>query len=114
MSNPFFIFAYLVSLSILCIAIFVLFDGLRSKGKIARALNMVLFLVTIPRENQSGEGQDRQKPEKELRELALQIAAFKQRWGTFASEHQFWEDVLIIEKSVKKELKALEKSKSKL
>ncbi len=73
----FFIIVYLVVLAIIAIAGFVLVDGWRSKGRIARALGMSLFLVTLPRENPS----PNQRPDREL------IAVMEQLYASFTGIH---------------------------
>ncbi len=60
------------------IAVFVLVDGLRSKGRISRALNMSLFLITLPKGD--GEGAN-QRPEKEL------ISIMEQLYSSLSSLH---------------------------
>lgn len=70
MNNLFFFISYLIGFAIIAIAAFTLIDGLRSKGRIARALNMSLFLITLPKE--SGEGAA-QRPEKELISIMEQL-----------------------------------------
>ncbi len=71
---------YLVALAILFIAGLVLVNGFRSKGSIARALNMSLFLITLPRETpMSGQGQ--QRSEKEL------ISIMEQLLSSFTNLH---------------------------
>ncbi len=64
MSNSFIAISYLVSLTVIFIAGFALFDSMRKKGSISRALNMSLFLITLPRD--SATTTQPQKPEKEL------------------------------------------------
>ena len=66
-------------MAILFIAGLVLVNGLRSKGSIARALNMSLFAITLPRETPMNQGQ--QRPEKEL------IAIMEQLLSSFTSLH---------------------------
>lgn len=54
---------------------------MRSKGSIARALNMVLFSVTLPRPATPGSQSASQRPEKEL------IGIMEQLYGSFTSIH---------------------------
>lgn len=61
----FFFIAYIVGLTVIFISGFVLFDNIRTKGSISRALNMTLFLITLPRDNSTGSGQG-QRSDKEL------------------------------------------------
>ncbi len=77
--NPIILIIYLVVLAILFIAGLILVNGLRSKGSIARALNMSLFAITLPRENLAHQNQ--QRPEKEL------IAIMEQLFSSFTNIH---------------------------
>jgi len=60
------------------IAGLVLVGSFRTKGSIARALNMSLFLITLPRENPATAGQ---RPEKEL------ISVMEQLYSSFINLH---------------------------
>jgi len=74
----FFPIAYIVSLTVIFVAGFAIIDNLRFKGSIARALNMSLFLVMLPKETQ-GSGQ--QRPEKEL------ISVMEHLYSSFSNLH---------------------------
>ncbi len=69
---------YALILLIIAVAGLIVFGGIRSKGSIARALNMSLFLVTLPRGKSSDSNL---KPEKEL------IAIMEQLYASFANIH---------------------------
>ncbi len=77
----FFFIAYLVSFGIILVACFALFDGFKSKGKITRALNMSLFLVTLPKDDPSTNSGQPQRPEKEL------ISVMEQLYSSFSNLH---------------------------
>ena len=81
MNSTFFFIAYLVSFGIILIAGFALFDSFKSKGKIARALNMSLFLVTLPKGGDPSTVSGQVRPEKEL------ISAMDQLYSSFSSLH---------------------------
>ncbi|MBX4190340.1 hypothetical protein KW791_03550, partial [Candidatus Parcubacteria bacterium] len=68
---------YFIVLVMLGIAGFVVLGSMRSKGALARALNMSLFLITMPRDT-TGQGQ---RPEKEL------IGIMEQLLSTFSNIH---------------------------
>ena len=70
---------YLIVLAILGIAGLVLVNAVRSKGSIARALNMSLFLITLPRETPQNSGQ--QKSEKDL------VSVMEQLFSSFTNLH---------------------------
>lgn len=75
-----------VALAIVLIAGLVVLGGMKTRGRMQRALNMTLFLVRIPRETVSKDGP--QKNEKELLALGEQmIAGFanlhSQGWNKF-------------------------------
>ncbi|HWA64264.1 MAG TPA: hypothetical protein VG866_00160 [Candidatus Paceibacterota bacterium] len=63
----------------LIVAVLIVLNSLRTKGTIARSLNMVLVSVTLPRP-QAGAGAS-PKPEKDL------IAVMEQLYGSFANLH---------------------------
>ena len=71
---------YLITIAVIIIAGLALFDATRTKGSISRALNMSLFLVTLPRESSTPTGQP-QRPEKEL------ISLMEHLYSSFASLH---------------------------
>lgn len=79
MSNIFFFVSYLVGLTVILVTGFMLFDGMKKKGSIARALNMSLFLITLPKETSSGGSN--QRPEKEL------IAVMEHLYSSLTSLH---------------------------
>lgn len=62
----FFFIAYLVSLTVIFITGFAIVDNIRTKGRITRALNMSLFLITLPKDNPSAGSGQGARPEKEL------------------------------------------------
>lgn len=59
-------------------SVFVLLNSMRSKGSIARALNMALFSITLPRPTPQDSSQ---RPEKEL------IGVMEQLYGSFTNLH---------------------------
>jgi len=71
---------YGIVLILIIVAGFVVLNSMRSKGSIARALNMVLFSVTLPRLNPADPGSS-QKPEKEL------IGVMEQLYSSFTNIH---------------------------
>ena len=72
---------YGVVLVLAIIAAFIALNSMRSKGSIARALNMALFSVSLPRPvAQSSQGGS-QRPEKEL------IGIMEQLYGSFTNIH---------------------------
>jgi len=71
----FFIIIYLAVGAIIFFAVLVLMDMVRTKGKIARALNMSLFLVTLPKEN------SQQQPTQQL------IGVMEKLYASFANIH---------------------------
>ncbi|MDP3792496.1 MAG: DUF87 domain-containing protein [bacterium] len=76
-----FFIIYLLVLTALFLVGFGFVDNLRKRGAIARALNMSLFLVTLPREAFSaGQGQA-QRPEKEV------ISIMEQLYSSFTNLH---------------------------
>lgn len=77
----FLIIIYFVVLAIIFIAVLVLFGSFRTKGSIARALNMSLFLITLPRDLSTSSGQGQQKTEKEL------ISVMEQLYSSFSNIH---------------------------
>jgi len=72
---------YLFVLAIMFIAGLVLVNSVRTKGSIARALNMSLFLITLPRENPSAGQNQPQKQDKEL------ISVMEQLYSSFSNMH---------------------------
>jgi hypothetical protein len=76
--NSFFFISYLVGLTVICITGFALADGIRKRGSISRALNMVLFLITLPRDTAGNSGQ---KQEKEL------ISVMEQFYSSLSNIH---------------------------
>jgi GTPase SAR1 family protein len=70
-----------VILALILIAGFIALNSLRSKGSIARALNMALFSVTLPRPASAGSPGASQRPEKEL------IGIMEQLYGSFTNLH---------------------------
>lgn len=75
----FLIIIYLVVLAIIFIAGFILVGSFRTKGSIARALNMSLFMITLPRETPSANAP--QKTEKEV------ISVMEQLYSSFTNLH---------------------------
>lgn len=72
----------LIVLAILFVAAFVVIGGVRSKGRLQRALNMTLFLVQVPKEHPKTQDTTQQKQlEKE------QIAVGEQLLASFANIH---------------------------
>ena len=68
-----FLISSFIALAIVFVAGLVVLGGLKTRGRMQRALNMTLFLVKVPREEpntQSGAGQ---KPDKELIGIAEQL-----------------------------------------
>jgi len=70
-----------VVLAIIFIAGLVLVGSFRTKGSIARALNMSLFLITVPRESPSASSGQAQRPEKEI------ISVMEQLYSSFTNLH---------------------------
>lgn len=79
--SPFFLIIYAVVLIIMFIAGLVLLGSFRTKGSIARALNMSLFMITLPRDLPSGAGQVQQRTEKEI------ISVTEQLYSSFSNIH---------------------------
>jgi len=78
----FLIIIYLVVIAIIFVAALVLFGSLRTKGHIARALNMSLFLITLPRDLPgTTAGQAQQRTEKDL------ISVMEQLYSSFSNIH---------------------------
>ena len=75
------IIIYLAVLAIIFIAALVLLGSFRTKGSIARALNMSLFSIALPRDISTGSGQVQQRTEKEL------IAVMEQLYASFSNIH---------------------------
>lgn len=76
--SPFLLIIYLVVLVIIFIAGLVIVGSFRTKGSIARALNMSLFLISVPRENLASQNQ---RPEKEI------ISVMEQLYSSFTNLH---------------------------
>jgi len=76
-----FIIIYLVVIAIIFIAALVLFGSLKTRGQIARSLNISLFSIILPRELSPGNGQIQQKTEKEL------ISVMEQLYSSFSNIH---------------------------
>ena len=72
---------YTAVLAIIFIAGLVLVGSFRTKGSIARALNMSLFLISVPRENPSAGSGQAQQPEKEI------ISVMEQLYSSFTNLH---------------------------
>ena len=77
----FILLIYLIVVAIIFVAGLVLSGSLRTKGHIARALNMSLFLITLPRDPSTGSGQGQQRTEKEL------ISVTEQLYSSFSNIH---------------------------
>ncbi|OGN08810.1 MAG: hypothetical protein A3J46_06455 [Candidatus Yanofskybacteria bacterium RIFCSPHIGHO2_02_FULL_41_11] len=77
----FFIIIYLVVIAIIFVAALVLLGSFRTKGSIARALNMSLFLISVPRDIPTGSGQGQQRTEKEL------VSVMEQLYSSFSNIH---------------------------
>jgi len=77
--GSFFLIIYFISLVVLFVVGLAWFESMKMKGNIARALNMSLFLVSLPRESASSGAN--QKNEKE------QISLMEQLYSTFANLH---------------------------
>ena len=71
---------YLIAVAVIFITGLALFDAIRTKGSISRALNMSLFLITLPRESSTPVGQQ-PRPEKEL------ISLMEHLYSSFSSVH---------------------------
>jgi len=76
----FVLIVFIIAGAVIVIIGLVLFSLTRKKGSIARALNMSLFLITLPREVPAAAGQA-QKTEKEL------ISVMEQLYSSFTSLH---------------------------
>ncbi len=70
----FLLVTFLLSVGIIALAGWFLIRFLRGKGKISRALNMSLFLVTLPKKVKKGEG-EAPKSEKEIISIMEQLYA---------------------------------------
>ncbi len=77
----FLIGVYVVVLVLIIIAAFITLNSMRSKGSIARALNMALFSITLPRPAVPGSAGASQRPEKEL------IGIMEQLYASFTNIH---------------------------
>lgn len=75
----FILIIYMVVLAIIFIAGFIVVGSFRTKGSIARALNMSLFLISVPRESSPPAGG--QRPEKEI------ISVMEQLYSSFTNLH---------------------------
>ena len=73
--------AYGVVLVLILIAALIALNSMRSKGSIARALNMALFSISLPRPLPAGSQGASQRPEKEL------IGIMEQLYGSFTNIH---------------------------
>ncbi len=78
--NSFFLIAYLISLTVIFIVGFAIVDNVRKKGSISRALNMSLFLVTLPKGGDAPITSG-QRPDKEL------ISVMEQLYSSFSNLH---------------------------
>ena len=67
--------------AIIFIAGLVLVGSFRTKGGIARALNMSLFLISVPREDPSAGSGQAQRTEKEI------ISVMEQLYSSFTNLH---------------------------
>jgi hypothetical protein len=72
---------YGVAFTLIILAALITLNSMRSKGSIARALNMALFSITLPRPVASGAQGGSQRPEKEL------IGIMEQLYGSFTNIH---------------------------
>lgn len=72
---------YAIVLAMVFVAAFIVLSSMRSKGSIARALNMALFSITLPRPAMPGSAGASQRPEKEL------IGIMEQLYGSFTNLH---------------------------
>ncbi len=70
-----------MALALIVIAALVTLNSMRSKGSIARALNMALFSVSVPRPATPGSQGASQRPEKEL------IGIMEQLYSSFTNIH---------------------------
>ncbi|MBI3274004.1 MAG: type IV secretion system DNA-binding domain-containing protein [Candidatus Colwellbacteria bacterium] len=77
----FLLIIYLIVLGIIFVAGLVLLGSFKTKGGIARALNMSLFSVALPRDPSTGQGQGQQRTEKEL------ISVMEQLYSSFSNIH---------------------------
>lgn len=77
----FLLIIYLIVIAIIFVAALVLLGSLRTKGSIARALNMSLFLITLPRDTSMASGQGQQRTEKDL------ISVMEQLYSSFSNIH---------------------------
>ena len=77
----FLLIVYGVVLVLIIVSALVTLNSLRSKGSIARALNMALFSITLPRPTLPGFQGAPQRPEKEL------IGIMEQLYGSFTNIH---------------------------
>ncbi len=92
-----------VVLVILGVAAFVVVGGVRSKGQVQRALNMVLFLVQVPKEYPSSQSSpsSQQKPEKEIIGIGEQmLASFGNIHAEGWNKFMFGEPYLALEMAV--------------
>ena len=77
--SPILLAAYAIAVALIFITGLVLVSSLRTRGSIARALNMSLFSVILPRE--SSDDNRQQKPDKEL------ISVMEQLYSSFTNMH---------------------------
>src|SRR5260221_363851 len=78
--SPLLLILYALVLVILGVAVLVMINGLRSKGAIARSLDMVLLSFELPRFGAQNAG-GQQKPDREL------IALMEQLYASVATLH---------------------------
>lgn len=77
----FLIIIYLAVLVIIFVAALIIFGSFRTKGSIARAINMSLFSITVPRDVPQAGSAQAQKSEKEL------ISIMEQLYSSFSNIH---------------------------
>ena len=77
----FILIIYLAVTGIIFIGALVLLGSFRTKGSIARALNMSLFSIALPRDISTGSGQGQQRTEKDL------ISVMEQLYSSFSNIH---------------------------
>jgi len=77
----FLIGVYVVIFVLIIIAALIALNSMRSKGSIARALNMALFSITLPRPATQGYQGASPRPEKEL------VGIMEQLYGSFTNIH---------------------------
>src|SRR3989339_47591 len=77
--SPILIIIYAIVIAIIFVAALVTIGSFRTRGTIARALNMTLFSVVLPRESKDDNRQ--QRPDKEL------ISVMEQLYSSFTNMH---------------------------